>query len=66
VVKFLAALPQDTAFMLSKLLLDPGQPRSDEYAVEIVKISESFPDESNVVKMIINLRANINAKLAKS
>ncbi len=64
VVHFMGALPQDSAFMMCKLLIDPGQPRRDEYVREIVSISESLPDNNNVVKMVIDLRASINQKLA--
>jgi len=65
-VRFMAKLPQDSAFALSKLLVDQGQPRADYYATKIASISKMFPDDQNIVKMTVALRSNINSKLKQA
>ncbi len=63
-IKFMAILPDDTAFMLSKLLVDEGQPKRDLYSVKISSLGKQLPNGSNVAKKIVDLRNNINKKLA--
>lgn len=65
-VRFSAMLPKDSAFMLSKLLIDDGQPRADFYATRIAALSKQFPDDQNIVKQVIALRGSINQKLKQA
>lgn len=62
-VSCMVDLPQDSSFMLCKLLCDEGQPRSNEYINKLASISKQFPADKNIVKRIVDLRMAINKKL---
>lgn len=66
VVRFMAALPKDSAFALSKLLIDQGQPKADDYSVRIAALAKQFPDDQNIVKQVVALRQSINSKLKQA
>jgi hypothetical protein len=66
VIQFMVSLPQDTSFMLAKLLMDVGQPKADNYALRIASLSRQFPDDKNIAKQMMALRSNINNKLKQA
>lgn len=63
VLDVMNVVPEDSAFMLGKLLMEKGQPRREHYSQRLSALGANRPAEENANKRIIKLRNAINEKM---